>query len=181
LDGLRSRKEASPHITHIIGDATKLPIKSNCIDCVKCTELLEHVEYPEKVLKEISRVVKPQGFLVLSVPFLIEIHGDPYDFYRFTDQKIKQELEKEFDILVLKRQGFYFTVLAYILQRGIDKSTSRISRLLRVLFPLLDMMVKLDDRPFVKESGFLTSFTTGVLAIAQKKSSPRVKESENKS
>jgi hypothetical protein len=50
--------------------------------------------------------------LVLSVPFLIEIHGDLYDFYRFTDQEIKKELEKEFNLFVLKKQGFYFTVLS---------------------------------------------------------------------
>lgn len=62
----------------ILGGAHNLPIKSDTIDCVKCT-VSEHVESQEKVVKEIERILRPSGHLILSVPVNCESHGDPYD------------------------------------------------------------------------------------------------------
>ncbi len=68
----------------IIGDAQDMQIQSESIDCVKCTELLEHVEYPEKVISEIHRILVPGGILVLSIPlYMSNIHADPYDYQRY--------------------------------------------------------------------------------------------------
>ena len=49
-------------------DEGKLPIKSETYDFLVCFETLEHVMYPERVLKEISRVVKKDATLFLSLP-----------------------------------------------------------------------------------------------------------------
>ena len=153
---------------HIIGNAENIPVKSNSVDCVKCTELLEHVEHPEMVLDEISRILKPGGALILSMPFNFPIHSDPYDFQRVTDEKLRRMLEDNFQILSLKKQGLYFTVLAYMVKHAIINSNSGIKRLFYPLLPMLDLLVKLDGLTSVRNSKFMSSFTTGFFVIAVK-------------
>lgn len=50
------------------GDITALPFESESFDCVICSEVLEHIPEHEEALKELVRVLKPQGSLVVSVP-----------------------------------------------------------------------------------------------------------------
>ena len=50
------------------GDITSLPFESESFDCVICSEVLEHIPEHEAALKELIRVLKPQGNLVVSVP-----------------------------------------------------------------------------------------------------------------
>ncbi len=52
----------------IVGDAQKLLFKSNYFDAVFCLEMIEHVDYPEKVIKEIYRVMKKGGYGVILIP-----------------------------------------------------------------------------------------------------------------
>ena len=163
---LDSNRELSPNI---MADAQKLPVKPEMIDCVKCTELLEHVEYPEIVIKEIIRVLKDGGTLILSMPFNFGIHGDPYDFHRFTDHKLNRMLGNGFEIKTIKKQGLYFTVLCYMIKQNILNIKSRLRLLLYWTFPLMDLLVKLDRTNFVKNSKFMSSFTTGFFVIATKK------------
>ena len=46
--------------------------------------MLEHVQYPDLVLKELYRVLKNQGYLVLCIPFLQPYHPCPTDYQRYT-------------------------------------------------------------------------------------------------
>lgn len=154
---------------HILGDAQSIPVKVSSIDCVKCTELLEHVEYPERVIDEISRILKPGGILILSIPFNVGIHSDPWDFQRFTDQKLTRMLDSNFRILTLKKQGLFFTVLAYMIKQSVLSSTRSMRLFLYPLLPILDLVVKLDNLTSVQNSKFMSSFTTGYFIIAVKK------------
>ena len=57
-----------PHGKFKIADGAKLPFKSNFFEAAFCLEMLEHVDNPVEVLKEIKRVLKKGGYLVLLVP-----------------------------------------------------------------------------------------------------------------
>lgn len=64
-------KKASKYLdeTHKVDfDSEKLPIKNSSIDLVVCSEVLEHLFFPEKIIGEIQRVLKPGGKLILTVP-----------------------------------------------------------------------------------------------------------------
>jgi ubiquinone/menaquinone biosynthesis C-methylase UbiE len=50
------------------GDATKIPLKDEVVDCVVSMETLEHIKDQEEFLNEIKRVMKPNGVLALSTP-----------------------------------------------------------------------------------------------------------------
>ena len=53
-------------------------------DVVVLTQVLEHVPNPEKVLRELARVTRPRGKLLLSVPMTCPLHGEPWHFFNFT-------------------------------------------------------------------------------------------------
>lgn len=163
---LDSKKEFSPDI---LADAQDLPIKSENIDVIKCTEVLEYIENPDRIIKEFYRILKPSGILILSVPFNFGIHYDLYDFQRFTHYKLRRMLEGDFNIITLKEQGLYFTVLCYMVKQNILNTKSRIRWLFYWTFPILDALVKLDNFDFVKNSKFMSSFTTGYFVVAVKR------------
>lgn len=48
-------------------DAHSLPYKAKSFDLVVCAEVLEHVKDPEKVLKEIKRVLKKDGIAIIEM------------------------------------------------------------------------------------------------------------------
>jgi len=64
-------------------------------DHVFAFNLFEHIKNHSKSAGEIYRVLKPGGTFFVVTPFLHEYHGDPDDFFRFTDSYLKAWLESE--------------------------------------------------------------------------------------
>ena len=90
----------------VIGNVMNMPFADNSFDCVICLETLEHVENPFTALKEIHRVLKPNGKLISSTPFMHEIHGEEYgDFWRFTRQGWKKLLTEFKNVTILPFSG----------------------------------------------------------------------------
>lgn len=61
-----------------------LPLSDASFDTVILSDVLEHIAEPKGLLAEVSRVLKPDGVLLLNVPFFYPIHEEPFDYYRFT-------------------------------------------------------------------------------------------------
>ena len=49
-------------------DIGRLPFKNNCFDQVICSEVMEHISEEKTALQELTRVLKPGGILVITVP-----------------------------------------------------------------------------------------------------------------
>jgi SAM-dependent methyltransferase len=73
-------------------DARCMPFKSEVADVVLLFEVLEHVTETERVLSEIRRVLRRDGKLFISVPFIYPIHDAPNDYWRFTKYGLKEAL-----------------------------------------------------------------------------------------
>jgi len=88
-------RERYPQINSIVGDINDLPIKDNYFDCVALGEVIEHVEDPESVLKELFRILKPGGWLSLSTPLRDNGHLAPIEHvWSYEEMDIKGLLEK---------------------------------------------------------------------------------------
>lgn len=75
-------------------DGNTFPIADASVDTVLCNQVLEHVFNPEAFLAEIFRVLRPNGVLILTVPFLWPEHEQPYDCLRYTSFGLKNRLER---------------------------------------------------------------------------------------
>ena len=74
-------------------DGKIFPFEDEKFDSVICNQVLEHVATPEVTLSEIHRTLKPQGYILLTVPFLADEHEQPFDYYRYSSFGMKHLLE----------------------------------------------------------------------------------------
>lgn len=160
-------KNHNPDIVLDVADMSE--IKSKSIDVVNAIELFEHVEKIEQGLKECHRVLKKNGRIIISVPFLYPVHADPCDYQRWTNEKWKKDLEKiGFKIEKFENIGRYFTVLADMIKILIKSITPILKYLGYAFYPFLDLMVSIDKFNFVKNNNRLNKYTTGYFIIAKK-------------
>lgn len=64
----------------IVSDITSIPLPDASVDAIMCTEVLEHIPNPVAALQEFSRLVKPNGYLLITAPFASLTHFAPYHF-----------------------------------------------------------------------------------------------------
>jgi len=105
--GVDIEQSGHPHETSqidVLYDGKTIPFKDNYFDSVLCSEVLEHVFEIDAVLKEINRVTKHGGKVLITVPFVWNDHEVPYDYGRYSTFGIRYLLEKHgFEILLIEK------------------------------------------------------------------------------
>ena len=79
----------TPNKTTIVADAHKIPFQNNCFDIVFASEVFEHLRDPQVFVNEAFRVIKKNGKLIITVPFMFHEHADPCDFWRPTKTSLR--------------------------------------------------------------------------------------------
>jgi SAM-dependent methyltransferase len=87
-----------------IEDVHGLKIKSNSIGTVLIFDTLEHVEDVHQAMREIHRVLKPGGMVIMSSVMNFPIHDYPSDYWRFTP-KAFELLLKRFAVFEVEFDG----------------------------------------------------------------------------
>jgi SAM-dependent methyltransferase len=154
----------------VVGDALGLPVRDASVDWVVCVEVLQYVVSPEAAMREIARVLTPGGAAVVAVPFLHRADG-PTDRHRFTELRARELVESAgLRTLALGAQGCFFATLANQLRQAAAHVGSRPARWLvgAGVVPVAALLLAFDGLGPVRRSPFLSSFTTGFLALARK-------------
>lgn len=60
-------KKTYANIELLNADAHRIPFRNNTFEVIVCCEVLEHVENPETVIKEMKRVLKNDGSLIIEI------------------------------------------------------------------------------------------------------------------
>jgi SAM-dependent methyltransferase len=91
-------------------DILRIPVPDGSFDVILCTEVLEHVPEPIRVIGEFSRILRKGGTLYLSAPLGAFLHQEPYHFYGgYTPHWYRRFLPMAgFDIVTLDRNGGFF-------------------------------------------------------------------------
>jgi SAM-dependent methyltransferase len=118
----------------VYGDARRLPFADASFDAVLCAQVLEHVDRPQQVLREIGRVLKPGGCGILSAPFIYNLHVEPYDFFRFSPFGLRTLLEGAgLKVRAMRCQGGIGTAVVQLLHNWAISGMARLARRRRAL------------------------------------------------
>ena len=94
LDYLTTASKLYGTRPQVFADGARLPFATGSFDTVLLLEVLEHVAEADQVLAEISRVLKPKGVLLVSMPFLYPLHDAPHDYRRYTAPGLVHALKR---------------------------------------------------------------------------------------
>ncbi|MFC2053451.1 class I SAM-dependent methyltransferase [Chloroflexota bacterium] len=102
----------------VAADVRALPLQAECAHSALLLDVLEHVFEVDESLANVARILKPGGTLLLTTPFIYPVHGQPFDFHRFSFFALEQHLARNnlrvVESIVL---GYYGAVLAVLLNR----------------------------------------------------------------
>lgn len=110
--GLDSNIELRPDI---VANGEALPFADEMFDSILSTQVLEHVRNLDEFLIEVTRVLKKDGYLIITVPCIAHLHALPNDFLRFSEFGIHNLFEKHgLSTVMIKPMGGFFTTQCYL-------------------------------------------------------------------
>lgn len=124
----------SPEITYIKETDDILPYPDSSFDIIYITEFLEFINFPEKFLREVKRILKPEGHLLFcirnprNIAYLSELLSGKRNAYldviqtdRCTPKLLRSEIEEQLQLADLKIQEVSLKENV-LLEAGIDES-----------------------------------------------------------
>ena len=105
------------NVTNIVNDSdTEILHKDNSFDVIITTQVLEHLKEPSSIFHEFNRILKKDGYLLLTTHQNFEVHGEPEDYYRYTYYGLKYlGLKNNFKIINFSSTSGFFVELSYSL------------------------------------------------------------------
>ena len=129
----------------LVCSALGLPFAAEVFDTVVSTEVLEHVPEPLLALREMRRVLKPAGRLVLSVPMYWPRHEVPCDFFRYPyDGLLYLVKESGLELIKLFNRGRSYACVGQVLQHVQPVSARPVTWLINRFFLWCDRRLNHD-------------------------------------
>ena len=151
-----------------------LPFPDESCDIAFLSNVLEHIPTPGPLLAECRRILAPGGMIIGTVPFLMEVHQEPYDFHRYTHIMLTRLLAESgfrdvkvesigtlFETYGMLQQQFFAHLLAKEMPGGIRRLAARGGR---KLFHLATAVFA----PVFRSASPSSAYTAGYCFIASK-------------
>ena len=110
-------KNEYPMVSYIKRDLYQTGFPKNCFNYVVMGEVIEHLEDPEKAIKEAMRILKPRGILALSTPSNEAVEPGAVDkehhLWSFEMKDIKRMLREYGRVKVTTIGSTYFPKYEY--------------------------------------------------------------------
>jgi SAM-dependent methyltransferase len=127
----------------VVGGASATPFASGRFDAVLCSQVLEHVPDPMVTVKEIARLLKPGGRVLLSTHGTFIYHPHPTDFWRWTQEGLTKLFTDSgcFEEIELHANGGTGHCLAYLFAVYVHLGMKRkwLRPLRKLLIPLVNL------------------------------------------
>lgn len=147
-------------------DGKMIPFDDKYFDSIYNSEVLTHIFDIEEIIIELHRVLKINGYILITVPFVWHENEKPNDAIRFTSHGICRLLEKHgFQIINYKKYGTYFTTVVQMwnsfLYHSLFPNSSIIKLILTILLIFPFQLVALIIYPIMPKNNDL--FNTSVV------------------
>jgi SAM-dependent methyltransferase len=129
----------------VSADAHRLPFEDESFDVIVANNVIEHLKNPALGVAEMRRVLRPEGTILYTIPFLYPVHEAPNDYTRFTASGLRQLFSEFRSVEILPRGGLFSTIAQLIFLATHGAGPRRVGSALRaVLYPFLWAFVQLD-------------------------------------
>jgi len=116
------------------------PFDSGEFDAVLTSQVLEHVFNPNEFLSEVNRVLRDDGVLLLTVPFVWDEHEQPFDYARYSSFGLRHLLDCHgFEVLEHRKSINDLSVICQLINAYIYKKTVTDSISLNLFFTIVLM------------------------------------------
>lgn len=107
--------QSNENVVDFLCPANRLCFEDNFFDTVFSTQVIEHVEDHNGMIRESFRVLRPGGFAIYTAPFCWELHEEPYDFFRFSKYGLIELFRKHgFEVELIKSNGGKWAAISQI-------------------------------------------------------------------
>lgn len=128
----KNNKKADHYYNGIV-----FPFKDREFDSIFSSQVLEHVFNPTFFLSEINRVLKDDGVLLLTVPFIWDEHEQPFDYARYSSYGLRYLIERHgFEVIEQLKSTDDIRVIFQLINAYIYKITSSKKNKLYLLFAI---------------------------------------------
>jgi SAM-dependent methyltransferase len=115
IDILDSGHDNSEKKADFFYDGKSLPFPNQEFDSIISSEVFEHVFNLDIILKELNRVLKKNGHILITIPFVWELHEKPFDYARYTIYGIESLLkENNFEVIKSERTTNYVETITQL-------------------------------------------------------------------
>ena len=99
-----------------------LPFDDARFDTIVLSDVLEHMPEPELVWREMTRVLRPGGKVIMNVPFYYSVHAHPHDYYRYTGFALERFVKiNGLNLICLLPVGGLVEILADLFAKAFSK------------------------------------------------------------
>ncbi len=132
-----------------VGDIWDIDEKDNIFDVILCTEVLEHLPFPNNTIKEFSRLLKKDALLIISAPFCSIPHQTPYYFYNGFSSYWYEKMAEDnnLEIVEIVQNG---NPTEYVIQELYRLADNKIKKIfIKFLIPLIRSLYKVKDESYL--------------------------------
>jgi SAM-dependent methyltransferase len=128
----------------VMCDLGRAPFRTDTFDAAVCSQVLEHTTHPRAVLSELWRCLKPGGVLIVTVPHISYLHGEPHDYFRYTKYGLDAMLRgAHFEPVLIEESGGLVAFLASLVSDVALTGATRVPGAFRAAFAANRVFVKL--------------------------------------
>ena len=114
----------------VVYGAGPLPFKDGSFDTVLSVQVLEHTPRPGALMAEMSRVLAPDGVLILTAPFQFRLHEQPHDYFRYSPHGLRQLCaDVGLEVFETVAQGSLWSVIGHKLNSYLALRVARAGQL----------------------------------------------------
>jgi SAM-dependent methyltransferase len=99
-----------------------LPFPDKSFDTIILSDVLEHLPEPQRLWDEMARVLRPDGKVLLNVPYYYCLHEEPHDYFRYTKYALDMfAANSGFRTVLIEPIGGVPEILADILAKNLRR------------------------------------------------------------
>ncbi len=155
IDDFRFENSIKKH--DIYSEIDNIPVNDDAYDFILCTEVFEHIPEPIKAMKELVRICKPGGKILITAPFSSGVHQEPYHYYSGFSPYFYDYLKNAFNLNIIKfkSQGNIFLL-----------GNQEMKRVLQFIHPLIQKNQELMEE-YEKIIKFLNAYTLSMSDLCE--------------